>query len=45
MKYLVYIREKFNCAHQGLELITFYDAHKKQVTPLVLADLGKKRPF
>lgn len=43
MKYLVYMRKV--CARQGLELITFYDAYKKQVTPLVLADLGKKRPF
>lgn len=39
------VREKFNCAHQSLELIAFYDAHIKQVMPLVSAYVGKKRPF
>ena len=35
------IKEKFNCAYRGFELITSYDARKNQVMPLTLAGIGK----
>ena len=38
---LVSIKEKFNCAYRGFELITSYDACKNQVMPLTLAGIGK----
>ena len=41
MKDLVSIKEKFNCAYRGFELITSYDACKNQVMPLTLADVRK----